>query len=113
MTKHFPRNARQSFGRKYRVLMETCPDMATECGVFAGIQTARSGGTTETPCLVDRVITPSEAKSSWSSGWERMGVLRDHLTVLEVGRHTGNFGERTTVCIRQHAGTLMRHFLSQ
>src|SRR6266480_677553 len=32
MTKHFPRNARQSFGRKYRVLMETCPDMATECG---------------------------------------------------------------------------------
>src|SRR5216110_2095190 len=56
MTKHFPRNARQSFGRKYRVLMETCPDMATECGVFAGIQTARSGGTTQTPCLVDRVI---------------------------------------------------------
>src|SRR5258707_15201045 len=74
MTKHFPRNARQSFGRKYKVLMETCPDMATECGVFAGIQIARSGGTTQTPCLVDRVITPSEAKSSWSSGWECSGI---------------------------------------
>jgi len=44
--------------------METFPHMATEWGVFAGIQTARNGGTTQMPSLVRTVITPLEANSS-------------------------------------------------
>src|SRR6266403_1991593 len=68
ITKHFPRSLRQSFGRKYSVLIETGPDIATECGVFAGIHNARIGGTTQTPCFVLSAITPLEANSSWSSG---------------------------------------------
>src|ERR1700682_4055440 len=48
--------------------------MATECGVFAGIHTARSGGTTQTPCFVRSVITPLDANSSWSSGCECSGI---------------------------------------
>ena len=50
------------------LLIDTGPDMATECGVFAGIHTARSGGTTHTPCFVRSVITPLEANNNWSSG---------------------------------------------
>ncbi|HEY6968826.1 MAG TPA: hypothetical protein VJA94_06470 [Candidatus Angelobacter sp.] len=44
--------------------METLPHMATECGVFAGIHTARNGGTTHTPSLVRTVMTPADANSS-------------------------------------------------
>src|ERR1700733_6272744 len=44
--------------------------MATPCAVSAGIHTARSGGTTQMPSLVSTVITPSGAKSNWSSTWE-------------------------------------------
>src|SRR5205807_2440547 len=73
ITKHFPGRVRQSLGRKYSVLIETAPDIATECGVSAGIHTARSGGTTQTPCFVRSVITPLEANSSWSSGCECSG----------------------------------------
>ena len=68
ITKHFSRSVRPSFGRKYNVRIETGPDIATECGVSAGIHTARIGGTTQTPCLVLSVITPLEANNSWSSG---------------------------------------------
>src|SRR6266702_2194665 len=68
ITKHFSENFLQSLGRKYRVLIETGPDISTECGVFAGIHTARSGGTTQTPCFVRSVITPLDANNSWSSG---------------------------------------------
>src|SRR6266849_10916585 len=74
ITKHFPGSLRQSLGRKYSVLIETGPDIATECGVSAGIHTARSGGTTQTPCFVLSVITPLEANNSWSSGWECSGT---------------------------------------
>src|SRR5467141_4900575 len=74
ITKHFPRSLRQSFGRKYSVLIETGPDIATECGVFAGIHNARIGGTTQTPCFVLSAITPLEANSSWSSGGECSGI---------------------------------------
>ena len=38
--------------------------MATECGVCAGIHTARKGGTTQMPCSVRTVITPSDANTS-------------------------------------------------
>src|SRR5882672_2331194 len=44
--------------------------MATECGVFAGIHTARRVGTTQTPCFVPSVITPFDANNNWSSGCE-------------------------------------------
>src|SRR6266481_6643291 len=44
--------------------------MATECGVFAGIHTARRVGTTQTPCFVRSVITPLDANNNWSSGCE-------------------------------------------
>src|ERR1700693_2651843 len=54
--------------------MDTRPDMATECVVSAGIQTARSGGTTHKPCWVVNVITPSDANRSWSSGCECLGI---------------------------------------
>jgi hypothetical protein len=40
MTRHFAGKVRTSLGRKYRVLIETGPDIATEWGVSAGIQTA-------------------------------------------------------------------------
>src|SRR5208282_6522792 len=70
ITKHFPGSLRTSPGRKYSVRMETGPDMRTECGVFAGIHTARIGGTTQRPGPVETVITPWEAKMSWSSGCE-------------------------------------------
>jgi hypothetical protein len=64
ITKHFDVSLGQSWGRKYNVLIETAPDIATECGVSAGIHTARSGGTTHTPCSVCSVITPLEANNS-------------------------------------------------
>src|ERR1700685_931551 len=54
--------------------MDTRPDIATECMVSAGIQTARSGGTTHKPCSVVNVITPSDANKSWSSGCECSGI---------------------------------------
>src|SRR5947207_12811701 len=68
-----PRSAKP--GRKYSVLIETAPDIATECGVFVGIHTARSGGTTQTPCFVRSVITPLEANSSLSSGCDFSGIM--------------------------------------
>lgn|SRR6266566_832629 len=68
ITKHLDGKARRSLGNRYSVLIETCPDMVTECGVSAGIHTARIGGTTQTPCRVRSVITPFEANNSWSSG---------------------------------------------
>src|SRR4029077_10844843 len=70
ITKHFPGSFLQSLGRKYKVLIETGPDISTEWGVFVGIHTARNGSTTQTPCFVRSVITPLEANSNWSSGWE-------------------------------------------
>src|SRR5215469_4842228 len=54
--------------------METRPEMATECGVFAGIHTARCGGTTQMPPFVRNVMTPLEANRSWSSGCECSGM---------------------------------------
>src|ERR1700691_301050 len=54
--------------------MDTRPDIATECTVSAGIQTARSGGTTHKPGPVVNVMTPSEANNSWSSGCECSGI---------------------------------------
>src|SRR5437899_2977301 len=92
ITKHFPRSLRHNFGRKYSVLIETAPDIATECGVSAGIHTARSGGTTQTPCSVRRVITPLEANNSWSSGCECSGITcpcarsADTLAISPRGR---------------------------
>jgi hypothetical protein len=41
MTRHFAGKVRTSLGRKYRVLIETGLDIATEWGVSDGIQTAR------------------------------------------------------------------------
>src|SRR6516162_4929792 len=67
MTKHLWARARQSLGKKYRVLIDTCPEISTEWKVFAGIQTARRGGTTQIPSFVRTVITPVEANSNWSS----------------------------------------------
>src|SRR6202795_1709024 len=64
ITKHFFGNPLTRRGRKYNVRIETWPDMVTEGGVLAGIQTARIGGTTQIPCPVRRVITPFEAKMS-------------------------------------------------
>jgi hypothetical protein len=64
ITKHFSENFLQSLGKKYNVLIETGPDIATECGMSAGIHTARSGGTAQTPCAVLNVITPLEANNS-------------------------------------------------
>jgi hypothetical protein len=49
MTKQFAGKLRTIRGRKYRVLIETGPDITTEWGVPAGIQTARNGGTTQIP----------------------------------------------------------------
>src|SRR5271169_3623031 len=74
MTKHFFGRAWQSSGRKYSVLIETRPEVDTEWGVFAGIQTARSGGTTQMPCFARTVITPCEANRSWSSGCACSGI---------------------------------------
>src|SRR5215467_8000600 len=68
ITKHLAGKARRRLGNRYRVLIETAPDMVTECGVSAGIHTARIGGTTQTPFRVRSVITPLEANNSWSSG---------------------------------------------
>src|SRR5215831_20724539 len=68
ITKHLGGKARRRLGNRYRVLIETAPDMVTECGVSAGIHTARIGGTTQTPFRVRSVITPLEANNSWSSG---------------------------------------------
>jgi hypothetical protein len=48
--------------------METKPDMTMRCGVSAGIQTARIGGTTQTFWPVCTVITPVDANTSWCSG---------------------------------------------
>src|SRR5215472_2086376 len=67
ITKHLDGRARPSLGKRYNVLIETCPDVVTECGVSAGIHMARNGGTTQTPCRVLSVITPLEANNSWSS----------------------------------------------
>lgn len=68
ITKHLAGKARPSLGNRYNVLIETCPDVVTKCGVSAGIHTARIGGTTHTPCRVLSVITPLDANNSWSSG---------------------------------------------
>src|SRR5215472_16336504 len=63
ITKHLGGKARPSPGNKYNVLIQTCPEVVTECAVSAGIHTARIGGTTQTPRRVRRVITPREANN--------------------------------------------------
>jgi hypothetical protein len=41
--------------------MATTPDIVIVCGIWAGIQTARCGGTTHVPFRVLTVMTPREA----------------------------------------------------
>src|SRR6267378_3876636 len=82
-TKHFRGRRGNNAGRKYKVRIETAPDMTIEWGVFAGIQTPRKGGTTQMPCRVRTVITPTEANTSWCSGWKCSGItsgLENHGT---------------------------------
>src|SRR5579863_10731585 len=51
-------------GLRYSVRIATTPDIVIVCGIVAGIQTARCGGTTQVPLRVFTVITPREAKTS-------------------------------------------------
>jgi hypothetical protein len=44
MTRHLSRANVQSLGRRYNVLIETEPEISTECGVFAGIPQGTEGG---------------------------------------------------------------------
>src|SRR5216683_7881271 len=110
ITKHFPRSLRHNFGRKYSVLIETAPDIATECGVSAGIHIARIGGTAQTPCFVRSVIYPARSKQQLVL---RMRMLGDHVPVCEVGRHAGHLAEKSAVRVMKYALALVQHFLSQ
>src|SRR5215472_2807781 len=83
-TRHLLETRPRSFGSKYSVLIETCPEIATECGVFAGIHTARSGGTTQMPSWVRTVMTPLEANNNWSSGCECSGMQWPSFSVADT-----------------------------
>jgi hypothetical protein len=65
-TQHDRGRWRTYLGAKYRVRMETDPDIVMLCTVRDGIHTPRWGGTTQNPSSVRIVITPLEAKTSWS-----------------------------------------------
>lgn len=54
--------------------MSTVPDMSIMCGIRSGIHTARWTGTTHDPVSVWTVITPLEAKTSWSRSWKCRGT---------------------------------------
>ena len=53
----------------YSVRMCTSPAVLTRCGIFGGIHTARSGGTSQVASRVSMRITPRVAKMSWKRGW--------------------------------------------
>jgi hypothetical protein len=46
------RETSHKLGTEIQSSHRDCADIATECGIPAGIQTARNGGTTQTPCFV-------------------------------------------------------------
>ncbi len=75
-TQQFRGSAFASRGLKYRVRIATVPDIVMVCGTDAGIQTARCVGTTQAPTPVRTVITPREAKTSWSRSWKCNGITR-------------------------------------
>jgi len=58
----------------YSERMATAPDIAIRWVTPAGTQTARWGGTTQEPSGVYTVITPLEAKISWSQSCECPGM---------------------------------------
>src|SRR5260370_30899326 len=70
MTQQSSGNPFASRGLKYRVRIATEPDMVIVCETFAGIQTARCGGTTPGPSQERNVINPREGKTTWCLSWE-------------------------------------------
>jgi hypothetical protein len=89
--------------------METGPWITTECGVFAGIQTARSGGTTPNTVLRAHGHYAAGSKNQLILGMEMLG---DHMRALKIVRQRGELRRLAAPAIQQKALALLRHLLS-
>ena len=84
--------------------------MTIECGVFAGIHTARKGGTTQMP---SRVADCHHSDGSKYKLVLRMEMLRYYFPVLKIMGHTRNLRQHHAFPVHKDALALMRHELSQ
>jgi hypothetical protein len=109
-TQHDRGRRRTYRGAKYRVRIETIPDITMLCTVRDGIHTARWGGTTQKPSAVRIVITPNGGENQLVGVVE---VLQYLLLIVELIGQSRQAGSGMASGIEQYIVTHFRHGLSQ